>query len=118
MATFIASALWHGFYPGFFVFFIAAALLDLTTRSGFHRLKFVVPIRKVLPRWVEWLFLYAWMNFAFPYFANAFFFLTFERFNKLHRSLYWSGHVIIPLVALVTLILPKVKEVKSDKKKD
>ena len=28
MATFIVSAIWHGFYPGFFVFFIAGAILD------------------------------------------------------------------------------------------
>jgi MBOAT, membrane-bound O-acyltransferase family len=27
--TFIISALWHGLYPGFFVFFIAAAFLEI-----------------------------------------------------------------------------------------
>ena len=92
--------------------------MELSTRGGFHRLKFVAPVRKLLPRWVEWLFLYGWMNFALPYFANAFFFLTFERFNKLHRSLYWSGHVIIPLVTFVTLFMPKVKEAKLEEKKN
>jgi lysophospholipid acyltransferase len=28
MATFLVSAIWHGFYPGFFVFFIGAGLMD------------------------------------------------------------------------------------------
>ena len=28
LTTFIVSAIWHGFYPGFFVFFIGAGLLD------------------------------------------------------------------------------------------
>ncbi len=28
LTTFVISAIWHGFYPGFFVFFIGAGLLD------------------------------------------------------------------------------------------
>lgn len=28
LCTFIASAIWHGFYPGYFMFFIAAAVAD------------------------------------------------------------------------------------------
>jgi len=28
MTTFFVSAIWHGFYPGFFVFFAGAAFLD------------------------------------------------------------------------------------------
>lgn len=28
LMTFFVSAVWHGFYPGYFVFFIAAALYD------------------------------------------------------------------------------------------
>ena len=28
LTTFIVSAIWHGFYPGFFVFFISAGLID------------------------------------------------------------------------------------------
>jgi len=48
LVTFIASALWHGLYPGFFVFFIAAGLLEIQAKS-FHRIKLVVAIRKFLP---------------------------------------------------------------------
>ena len=28
LVTFVVSATWHGFYPGFFVFFIGAGLMD------------------------------------------------------------------------------------------
>ncbi len=28
MLTFIVSAIWHGFYPGFMVFFLGAGLMD------------------------------------------------------------------------------------------
>ena len=28
MVTFLVSAIWHGFYPGFLVFFIGAGLMD------------------------------------------------------------------------------------------
>lgn len=32
MITFLVSAIWHGFYPGFFVFFIGAGLMDYQNR--------------------------------------------------------------------------------------
>jgi lysophospholipid acyltransferase len=31
--TFIVSATWHGFYPGFFSFFIAAGFLDFLEKQ-------------------------------------------------------------------------------------
>lgn len=32
--TFLISAVWHGFYPGYFMFFVASALNDYMYKSG------------------------------------------------------------------------------------
>jgi lysophospholipid acyltransferase len=34
LTTFIVSAVWHGFYPGYFMFFIASGLNDYLFKQG------------------------------------------------------------------------------------
>ena len=34
MTTFLVSAIWHGFYPGYFVFFVSTALLDYVYKQA------------------------------------------------------------------------------------
>lgn len=36
--TFMVSAIWHGFYPGFFVFFVGAFLMDYHNKIGQQKL--------------------------------------------------------------------------------
>ena len=36
LMTFVVSAIWHGFYPGYYVFFIAAGLLDIVYKQASH----------------------------------------------------------------------------------
>jgi lysophospholipid acyltransferase len=34
IATFAVSAVWHGFYPGYFIFFFASAIADIGYKQG------------------------------------------------------------------------------------
>ena len=34
LTTFVVSAIWHGFYPGYFLFFISAGLLDYNFKKA------------------------------------------------------------------------------------
>jgi hypothetical protein len=46
--TFIVSALWHGIYPGFFIFFVAIALLEIQSKA-FPRLKVFAAVASISP---------------------------------------------------------------------
>ena len=48
MTTFVVSAIWHGFYPGFMMFFVGAGLLDYVA-------KILTPLVKPLVEgWCPW----------------------------------------------------------------
>lgn len=34
LTTFVVSAIWHGFYPGYFLFFISSGLNDYLFKAG------------------------------------------------------------------------------------
>jgi lysophospholipid acyltransferase len=34
LSTFVVSAIWHGFYPGYFLFFISSGLMDYIFKLG------------------------------------------------------------------------------------
>lgn len=34
LLTFVVSAIWHGFYPGYYLFFISAGLMDFIFKKG------------------------------------------------------------------------------------
>lgn len=115
--TFIVSALWHGLFPGYFVFFIAAAFLEMQAKS-FHKIKAVVAVRRYLPTKAETVILWLWMNYTVPYFGMAFIFLGSERYNRMYEGLYWSGHIIMPIVTVIGFVLPKQKSERAiDKQK-
>jgi len=34
LTTFVVSAVWHGFYPGYFLFFISSGIMDYVFKLG------------------------------------------------------------------------------------
>jgi hypothetical protein len=52
---------------------------------------------------------YFWAGFQLAYLGLAFVFLTFEKFNLMHRNLNYSLHFLIPLVTLFSIYMPKVR---------
>ena len=109
IATFLASALWHGCLElGFWVMFIG-----LIGQEYFYR----VGARTRLAHWISdnvpfacyWPLFWIWQYFQTGYLQIAFQFLQFEKFNYVHKNLYYFQHWFVPLVSIIVTLLPKVK---------
>ena len=122
--TYLVSALWHGFYPGFYVFFLAIALLTNVERQARTKIHPVVTTqiidRYFVPGTVGrtvatsvygfscWSFTFALFNACIPYF----FLLSWERCVAYARAYYYIQP--LTLVGLqVALSCVPAKWVKS-----
>jgi MBOAT, membrane-bound O-acyltransferase family len=104
--TFVASSVWHGTYPGFIIFFVGIAMLEIQSK-GFPRTKLALQVQKVVP----WQFItaicYVWYFFNMAYFGLAFQFLTFEKSHIMYTNLGYLLHYLCPIVTLLAIYLPK-----------
>lgn len=57
IATFIVSAIWHGFYPGYMVFFIGAGVMDAIVKLAEPLTVFFDDVHPIAP---FYLFVYLW----------------------------------------------------------
>ncbi|XP_033108573.1 lysophospholipid acyltransferase 1-like [Anneissia japonica] len=112
--TFILSAVWHGFYPGYFATFMSAAFFSAVAAKLRYSIRpyFLKSVRtKQLYDVITWFV----THLTLAYFIAPFTFLkvapTIEYFN----SIYWFLH-ILGLVALIVLPRPK-RRVKSTEEK-
>ena len=108
LTTFMVSAVWHGFYPGFYLFFSGAFLLDTQAKlSG----QVIYPlIKDKVPEFIISAVSWVWCYTFCAYFAIAFILLSLENAHKVYGSMYYSGHIILVLTILVLHTLaPKNK---------
>ena len=106
MATFIISSIWHGFYPGFFVFFMAAAVVDYQAKLAGQSLYPLV--ENWMPGWLIYIGCYVWCYISCGYFATAFVLLSYENFHKVYASMYYIWHIVIFIALVISfLLLPK-----------
>ena len=108
VATFVASSVWHGIYPGYIFCFVGFAMMEIQAKN-LPRLKLAQALSKYLPGFLFTLLNYFWAGFQLAYLGLAFVFLTFEKFNLMHRNLNYSVVFLIPLVTLFSLYMPKVR---------
>jgi len=116
LMTFIVSAIWHGFYPGYIVFFFWIFVLDLHEKTA----------RKVVPKFA---YLYAWVPqklqnafvFCFYMYGLGYFHVSFvtmyvDVWVAAFNEVYWFFHIItvVSLVFLKMNMPKKTKQVKKD----
>lgn len=114
--TYVASAFWHGFYPGYYTTFIAAAFATEMFRGIF---------RKIRPRLLlddgktnGWLYAIAsriLTTYILSYTFIGFLILSWEKIFYLYSTLYWHGHILfaVAIVVLTYLIpMPPKKKVE------
>lgn len=111
LATFGVSALWHGFYPGYYFSFISLALIDAVYKfiEVFTRGHFVEYDEKgtEIPKKSKVYYdavCSVSVNFMFFYFANPFKMFTFENVMLSWGSIYFFWHVF-GIVTCTFLIL-------------
>ena len=130
IVTYTVSALWHGLYPGFFMFFFAAALMSATERL--IRIK-INPLVLTDPRSplfhsptaaaVRTLYgVIGWVvtSVTLTYHAQTFYMKSFERSMGAFRSFYFIPNIAFVIFYLLLLLAPvplPVKYGSSDIKK-
>jgi lysophospholipid acyltransferase len=78
MITFVVSAVWHGFYPGYYVFFIGAGLMDVHFKFTERALG---PYFSWLPFPVIYGVAYLWCYMGCAYFAIGFVLQSVSKFH-------------------------------------
>ena len=115
--TFSLSALWHGFFPGYYYLFAQGHCLTVVHRrfkkSGF--LDWVQDQGVLAHRSFQLL---SWFGYhaVFDYASACHFLLTQPRCFAWFKSVYFYGHVVVLVLMLVPLSKTSGKDGKVDKK--
>lgn len=105
--TFLNSAIWHGFYPGYYIFFAGAGFMDYHSKLAETVL---FPYFQWLPIFVIRALAYLWCYIGSAYFAIGFCLLSVEKFHKVYLSMYYYYHILL-LGSLMLLILFTPKKI-------
>lgn len=106
LTTYLVSAFWHGFYPGYYITFISGALYTALTRSIYK--SFTWPLSQKYRRPLLYLPNYILVD----YFAAPFSLQTFEDSWKFCRAWGFYGHICLLLgfIGIKTLKMFKNKK--------
>lgn len=102
--TFIVSAIWHGFYPGFMHFFF---MLFLCQYHSWLCKEVLAPRVAWIPNLLQNLFIYIFCYLYCAYYALSFVLLHASEFHKVYLEMGYLGHILM-LTSIVSLSLVKV----------
>lgn len=114
IATFFASSVWHGTYPGFYILFIAGILNDILTR-GLGKTKIAHSVCKWLPEWAQYLVCFLWQITMTSFFFMATHLLRIDKFITLCENFYYAIPIVFSTGFVLSIILPKVPRVRKQK---
>ncbi|KJE92069.1 hypothetical protein CAOG_03096 [Capsaspora owczarzaki ATCC 30864] len=104
VATYMTSAFWHGFYPGYYLTFACGALVTETARNLRRRFRpLVMEADGKTPKPTKVAYDAAgWFvtQFTLDYICAAFIILTIEDSLNFYESIYFCGHIGIALAML------------------
>lgn len=105
--TFMVSAIWHGFYPGFLSFFFGAFLMDYHNKMSSEVLG---PLFSWCPDIIQNVSICLFYYICCSYFSVSFWVLYFEDFTRIYGEMYYCVHVLlISTLLLFTLLKPRKK---------
>ncbi|KAI7903072.1 MBOAT, membrane-bound O-acyltransferase family-domain-containing protein [Cokeromyces recurvatus] len=109
MKTYIVSSMWHGFHPGFYFFFIIAAILQLMARQVRRTIRplFMLDQKRPIPYWktfydiCTWLASIGFLNMLVPCFDL----LYVSRIMHVWRQIYYCHFILMAVGSVLFLIL-------------
>jgi hypothetical protein len=106
IATYGMSAFWHGFYPGYYLFFLSVPILTFCERMG---------RKKLTPRFEKYGLLYSiacWIatNSCVMYCVLGFQALAFDWSVRAWKSFYFYGHIASILFYIIVSQIPSPKK--------
>jgi len=123
-ATFAVSAFWHGFYPGYYLFFLSCPLFyqpcEKALRSSVRTFFLTEEGKQNYPlKYVYDVISFFFTQIGSHYLAVSFVLLTLEDGLYVWKQMYFFGHIVCALVLALDKfhLLPK-KKIKIPPKKD
>ena len=108
VATYGMSAFWHGFYPGYYFFFLSVPLLTLCERLGRKKLS---PIFSTGGKWSPWGFVtIVSTSVLAEYMVVPFQLLAFDWSWACWKSHYFIGHIVCVVFYVLVSMLPTPKK--------
>ena len=112
LINYFVSALWHGFYSGYFIFFLSIAVYTNAERLWKVKVKPYFVSDEDNKSFVSsmWNFLgiVIWISYI-NYFAISFELLSYENAMKVYPKLNFLGHILMVVAIIFCVILPKKK---------
>lgn len=108
IATFVISAYWHGFFFGYYSFFIGLGLMDIAWKVV-PKTQIAQTIAEIVPNPIMRVFNWYICHFALSYFGITFYFLLVQPNLQIWDSLYYVGHWCTIGAIILSSILPKAK---------
>lgn len=93
IATYMLSAIWHGFYPGYYMTFLGGALFTHAARNGRRIITPLFQHGKTLP-FLYNVFSFILTRLTIAYAAFPFVILDFRHNYEIYKSLYFSIHIL------------------------
>ncbi|KAI8926876.1 MBOAT, membrane-bound O-acyltransferase family-domain-containing protein [Entophlyctis helioformis] len=119
VVTFIVSAIWHGWYPGYYLTFITGALFTYTGRQVRRAVRPWVLLdttgqRKIVYDWLTW----ATSLFAVNYLVAPFIVLSAQDGLQIWSATWYAGHVgMVVLLAVARFWAVAFKHLNSKNRK-
>ncbi|KAG9508740.1 Growth hormone-inducible transmembrane protein, partial [Fragariocoptes setiger] len=103
LATYVLSAVWHGFYPGYYMTFLGGALFTQASRLGRRHVRPVFQRGKVLPKLYDFS-TFVLTRITIAYIAFPFVILDFKNNIAIYRSLYFLLHIMAATLILFSAL--------------
>ena len=108
MVTYFVSAFWHGFYPGYYLYFLSSPLMSMCERINDKK---VSPYFDSGWRKIVWkVFNFVWLRLVLPYMAGPFFLQSMNWSLLWWKSYNYYGHFACILFYAAATLLPTPKQ--------
>lgn len=93
LSTYFLSAVWHGFYPGYYMTFLGGALFTHAARNGRRVIRPIFQKGRILPKVYD-VITFILTRLTIAYVAFPFVILDFHNNYEIYKSLYFSLHIL------------------------
>lgn len=112
LATYFCSAFWHGFYPGYYLFFMSVPIATAVNRLAYKRLRPWFLNSKILKNIYDLLSIIA-TSLTMNYLVMPFLVLSWENSMRSLQSVWFAGHLILIAMYAIYSIIPQAKKKAS-----
>lgn len=112
--TYFVSAFWHGFYPGYYLFFFSMAFVSIVQREWASKVSKRVAAAGAAQAYN--LLCIPFFSAFINYFSIVFQVLSWDRALVVWKSYEYWGHILTVAAYILCLVIPKYQEADKAKK--